>query len=143
MLTPVAASAQSAIPVTPAGADGRFTTQLDPKTRVPGFPVSVVATHRAALTALTDRLVAMPEVNSPSAPMCMDVASWIEVQSERGLVESSVDVSRPVIIDGRCTRLMGSTIRFWINRTDNLFRSRLKHGEAADGEGGAPCPSSR
>lgn len=140
MLTPVAASAQSAIPVTPAGADGRFTTQLDPKTRVPGFPVSVVATHRAALTALTDRLVAMPEVNSPSAPMCMDVASWVEVQSERGLVESSVDVSRPVIVDGRCTRLMGSTIQFWINRTDNLFRSRLKHGEAADGEGWYALP---
>ena len=140
LLTSAAASAQSAIPVTPAGADGRFTTQLDTKTRVPGFSASAVATHRAALTALTDRLVAMPEVNSPSAPMCMDVASWIGIQSERGLVESSVDVSRPVIIDGRCTRLMGSTIQFWINSTHNLFRSRLKHGEAANGQGWYALP---
>jgi len=132
-LSAQAAGAQE-IPIKPAGADGRFLTALDPKARVPGFKPAQVAAFRGALTTLTDRIVAMPEVNSPPAPLCMRVSSYVEIQSERGLLEASIDIHRPVIVDGRCTKLTASPVQIWLNRTDSLFTSRLRQGREISGE---------
>lgn len=129
-----ATRADAQIAVRSAGADGRFTTALDPKTTVPGFSSRQVGVFRTNLAELTDRLVAMPEVNTPGAPMCMRVSSFIESQSERGLLEASVDVSRPVLVDGRCTELLGATVQFWLNRTDTLLTSRLARASSPSGE---------
>jgi len=126
--------AMAQVAVKAAGADGRFTVALDPKTAVPGFSNRQVDAFRQSLESLTDRMAAMPEVNAPGAPLCLRLSSWIEVQSESGLLEASVDVSRPVRIDGRCTELMGATVQVWLNRADSLLTSRLKVGASPDGE---------
>lgn len=121
------------IPIRPAGADGRFQVALDPKTRVDGFSAAQVARFRTALDGMTDRLVAMPEVNTPSAPLCMRVSSFIEAYGERGLVAASIDAHRPVLIEGRCSKMTGSTVQIWLNGATSLFTSRLRRAGDADG----------
>lgn len=80
------------IPIIQSGADGRYERQIDPKTAIPGYDGSTSRTFRGAIDELVGQLAAMPSVNSPPAPVCHRLMTYIEITPPHGVPAASVSV---------------------------------------------------
>lgn len=116
-------AASQQIPVIQSGADGRFETQIDGRTQVPGFEPDQVAALRGTIGDLTAMLSAIPQVHAPTAPVCRRVRSSIEIAPPpRGVLTAEVGVMTPISYrDGRCSSITGGGIVLWLNRADDVI----------------------
>lgn len=113
LATPAAAQQ---VPTVQAGAGGRYETQIDPKTRVPGFSSAQVTAFRSQMDRVIASFAAMPQVTAPPAPICHRLSSWVEVQAPHGLLSGAVYMMSPISFDnGRCHRMTGTGVEVRFN----------------------------
>ena len=135
LCSPALASAQQR-PIVVAGAEGRFEVQLDPKTKVPGFAPAQVAAFRTQVDRLVGLLRPLPAVNSPPAPLCNRLMSWIELNPFHGVLAADVSVLSPISFEnGRCHVMTGSGIFLHINALSGLLDKQKAHVLDGDGSG--------
>lgn len=109
------------IPIVQAGAGGRYETQIDPKSRVPGFSTAQVAAFRPRVDHLLATFAAMPQVTAPPSPVCHRLESWLELNPEHGVLAAAVSVMSPISFDGgRCHRMTGTGVFARINGLSQL-----------------------
>lgn len=119
---PALAQLLPATPVVQAGAGGRYETQLDPKATVRGRSAAEVAAFRAGVDRLVAQLASMPEVNTPPAPLCHRLTTWIEVQSFHGVMAGEVGVMAPIAFEnGRCHAMTGAGVIARLNSLSLLY----------------------
>jgi hypothetical protein len=124
------------VPVVQAGAEGRFELQIDPKTRVPGFTPATVAAFRADVDRLIGLIRPLAAVNTPPAPICHRLMSWIEINPMHRVMAASVSVLAPISFDGgRCHNMTGSGIFLHINALSGLLEPQRAHVTDGDGSG--------
>ena len=118
------------------GADGRFETQLDPKTAVPSFPAARIAGFRTRVDRLAGMLRNMPEAVMPPAPVCHRLKSWIEINPPHGVLAAEVGVMSPIsFTNGRCHRMTGTGVVFRLNALSLLLDPQQAHVRAEDRHG--------
>ena len=104
------------VPIVQTGAEGRFERQIDVKTKSEGFGPAQVTAFRAAITPIIDQLATMPAVNTPPAPLCHRLKSWIELINPHGVMGAEIAVMSPINYqNGRCNRMTGGGIILKVN----------------------------
>lgn len=117
----VAPAAAQQAPIVQAGASGRYETQLDGKTSVPGFTAAHVAGFRPQVTRVVQAFAAMPQVSAPPAPVCHRLRSWIELNPEHGILGAVVSVMAPISFEnGRCHAMTGTGLFVRLNGLSQL-----------------------
>ncbi len=115
-------SASQHVPVVQVGASGRYETQLDAKTRVPGFTAAQVTAFRPHVERLAQTFAAMPQVTSPPAPICHRLRSWIELNPFHGVLAAEVAVVAPISFgNGRCHRMTRTGVFARVNALSMLL----------------------
>ncbi|MBE1527108.1 hypothetical protein GGC65_001564 [Sphingopyxis sp. OAS728] len=124
------------VPIIVKGAGGRFETQLDAKTVVPGFPGDKIRQFRRSSDALIAMLEAMPEVNAPPAPFCNRLKSWIEILPLHGVLGAEIGVMNPINFSGgKCHRMTATGVIFRLNSLSLLLDPQEALMRAGEGEG--------
>lgn len=120
--TLAAPAAAQQVTTVQAGAGGRYETQIDPKTRVPGFTAAQVAAFRPQVARVVDAFAAMPEVTSPPAPVCHRLKSWVELNPFHGVLAAEVGVMSPISFEnGRCHAMTGAGVVARVNALSLLL----------------------
>lgn len=139
VLTAVLLSAASVVaaqqrPIVVAGAGGRFETQLDPKMRVDGFTAAQTAAFRGQIDRVVAQFRGMSTVNTPPAPICHRLMSWIEIIPPHGVQSGSVEVLRPINFNGgKCNAMTGGGVQIAVNRADALVENRYINAYSVEG----------
>lgn len=116
VLFAAAPAAAQEVPIVQAGAEGRFERQIDVKTKSDGFGPAQVAAFRGAITPIIDQLATMPAVNTPPAPLCHRLKSWIELINPHGVMGAEIAVMSPINFqNGRCNRMTGGGVMLNVN----------------------------
>lgn len=111
-----------------AGAGGRYETQLDPKSAVPGYSAAQVTWFRKEADRLIAQLAAMPQTYAPPPPHCHRLKSWIELNPPHGVLAAEVAVMSPINFNnGRCHRMTGTGLIFRINNLSLLLDAQTAH----------------
>jgi hypothetical protein len=110
------------VPTIQAGAGGRYETQIDPKTRVPGFSAAHVAAFRPRVGRVLETFAAMPQVTSPPAPVCHRLKSWISINPFHGVLAAEVGLMSPISFEnGRCHSMTGTGVVARVNALSLLL----------------------
>ncbi len=131
-LAPAIAQAQ-AIPRVVVGADGRYEHRIDPKTRVDGVSPAVMVEFRRQFGAMVDYVDSLPAVNTPPAPICHRLSTYIEVAARFGVPGASLSVMTPInFTNGKCHNMTGGGFELYVNKHDTLISSQRASWRGAE-----------
>lgn len=136
VLTLAAAATAQKVPVLQVGAGGRYETQIDLKTVLPGVPPARVATFRQHIDRLIALFGSLPQVTRPPEPLCNRLGSWLELVRPHGVLAAEVWVMQPILFErGRCHNMSGAGVTVRINALSLLLDPQQAHLPVENGVG--------